>query len=49
MVFPTILLYNVTSHVGRATICATFTFGTAFIVISMTNVTKYDLILVVIT
>lgn len=49
LIFPTILLYNVTSHGGRAIIYAIFTFWTSFIVISMANVTKYDLTLALIT
>ena len=49
LVFPTILLYNETSHGSRAIIYAIFTFWTSFIVISMANVTKYDLTLALIT
>ncbi|MCJ1460960.1 hypothetical protein MMC28_011342 [Mycoblastus sanguinarius] len=49
LVFPTILLYNATSHGNRAIIYAIFTFWTSFIVISMANVTKYDLTLALIT
>ena len=49
LVFPTILLYNATSHGSRTIIYTVFTFWTSFIVISMANVTKYDLTLVLIT
>ena len=49
LVVPTMLLYNATSHGSRAIIYAVFTFWTSFIVVSMTNVTKYDLILALIT
>ncbi|KAM0798368.1 hypothetical protein BDR22DRAFT_809198 [Usnea florida] len=49
LVFPTILLYNATSHGSSAIIYAIFTFWTSFIVISMANVTKYDLTLALIT
>lgn len=49
LVFPSILLYNATSHGGRATIYALFTFWTSFIVISMANASKYDLTLALIT
>lgn len=49
LVFPTILLYNASSDGSRTTIYTVFTFWTSFIVISMANVTKYDLTLVLIT
>ncbi|KAK4695582.1 hypothetical protein P7C71_g2194, partial [Lecanoromycetidae sp. Uapishka_2] len=49
LVFPTILLYNATSHASRTIIYAIFTFWTSFVVISLANVSKYDLTLAMIT
>ena len=49
LIFPTILLYNATSHNSRTIIYTIFTFWTSFIVISMANVSKYDLTLALIT
>ena len=49
LVFPSILLYNATSHASRTIIFTIFTFWTSFVVISMANVSKYDLTLTLIT